>query len=126
LISFRIWKSGVRRRGSQNGGGVGIEQAADFFNVHEPRLVQAQGQKGLVERLPKSCRYRLLPEGYSICLVFLKLFEKIYAPLTASLLQPFRADSKLQQHRRPQLDRLYQRVVDDLNKLMVAVGLKAT
>jgi hypothetical protein len=81
--------------------------------------------KGLVEKIPKSRRYRLHPEGYSICLVFLKLFERIYAPLTAGLLKPFAGDSKLQSPRRSQLDRLYQRVVDDLNKLMVAVGLKA-
>src|SRR5207247_3344778 len=44
--------------------------------------------KGLVERLPRSRRYRLLRSGYSICLVFLKLFERIYAPLTAGLLRP--------------------------------------
>jgi hypothetical protein len=81
--------------------------------------------KGLVEKVPKSRRYRLLPEGYSICLVFLKLFERIYAPLTAGLLQPFAGDSKLQHQKRSQLDRLYQRIVDDLHKLMVAVGLKA-
>ena len=81
--------------------------------------------KGLVERVPRSRRYRLLRSGYSICLVFLKLFERIYAPLTAGLLQPFSADSTLQQHKRSQLDRLYQRVVDDLDKLMDAVGLKA-
>jgi hypothetical protein len=81
--------------------------------------------KGLVEKVPRSRRYRLLPEGYSICLVFLKLFERIYAPLTAGLLQPFAGDSQLQQQKRSQLDRLYQRVVDDLNKLIVAVGLKA-
>ena len=47
--------------------------------------------KGLVEKLPHSRRYRLLPNGYSICLVFLKLFERIYAPLTAGLLSPFKA-----------------------------------
>ena len=81
--------------------------------------------KGLVEKVPRSRRYRLLPEGYSICLVFLKLFERIYAPLTAGLLQPFAGDSKLQQQKRSQLDRLYQRVVDDLDKLLIAVGLKA-
>jgi hypothetical protein len=81
--------------------------------------------KGLVEKIPKSRRYRLLPEGYSICLVFLKLFERIYAPLTAGLLQPFAGDSKLQHQKRSLLDRLYQRIVDDLNKLMEAVGLKA-
>jgi hypothetical protein len=32
--------------------------------------------KGLVERLPHSRRYQLRPNGYRICLVFLKLFEK--------------------------------------------------
>ena len=81
--------------------------------------------KNLVEKVPHSRRYRLLRDGYSICLVFLKLFERIYAPLTAGLLRPFSGDTKLQQQKRTQLDRLYQRVVDDLNKLMDEVGLKA-
>jgi hypothetical protein len=44
--------------------------------------------KRLVEKLPRSRRYRLTPEGYSICLVFLKLFERIYAPLTAGNASP--------------------------------------
>jgi hypothetical protein len=81
--------------------------------------------KGLVEKLPHSRRYRIPREGYSICLVFLKLFERIYAPLTAGLLQPFSGDQKLSPQKRTQLDRLYQRVTDDLSKLMDAVGLKA-
>jgi hypothetical protein len=81
--------------------------------------------KGLVEKLPHSRRYRLLPNGYSICLVFLKLFERVYAPLTAGLLSPVRADAKLPNQRRSQLDRLYQRIVDDLDELIHAVGLKA-
>jgi hypothetical protein len=81
--------------------------------------------KGLVEKLPHSRRYRLLPSGYSICLVFLKLFDRVYAPLTAGLLSPLRADAKLQSQSRSQLDRLYQRVVDDLDNLIQAVGLKA-
>jgi hypothetical protein len=66
--------------------------------------------KGLVEKLPHSRRYRLLPEGYSICLIFLKLFERVYAPLTAGLLSPVSADAALPSQRRSQLDRLYQRV----------------
>ncbi len=81
--------------------------------------------KGLVEKVPRSRRYRLLRDGYSICLVFLKLFERIYAPLTAGLLSPVSGDRKLEQQKRSQLDRLYQRVTDDLDKLMDAVGLKA-
>ena len=81
--------------------------------------------KGLVEKLPHSRRYRLLANGYSICLVFLKLFERIYAPLTADLLSPVPADAKLRSQSRSQLGRLYQRVVDDLDALIQAVGLKA-
>ena len=81
--------------------------------------------KGLVEKLTHSRRYRLLPSGYSICLIFLKLFDRVYAPLTAGLLSPVRADAKLQSQSRSQLDRLYQRVVDDLDNLIQAVGLKA-
>jgi hypothetical protein len=81
--------------------------------------------KGLVTKLPRSRRYQLLPQGYSICLVFLKLFERIYAPLTAGLLTPVPADSRLHQRKRSQLDRLYQRVVDDLDHLVRAIGLKA-
>jgi len=81
--------------------------------------------KGLVEKLPRSRRYRLSPDGYSICLVFLKLFERVYAPLTAGLLSPVKGDAALHSQHRSQLDRLYQRVVDDLDKLMQAVGLRA-
>jgi hypothetical protein len=80
--------------------------------------------KGLVAKLPNSRRYQLLPQGYAICLVFLKLFERVYAPLTAGLLSPVSADNRLDQQRRSQLDRLYQRVVDDLDTLVRAVGLK--
>jgi len=81
--------------------------------------------KGLVEKLPHSRRYRLLPEGYRLCIVFLKLFERIYAPLTAGLLQPVSTDTRLQGHRLSQLDTLYQRVVEALDRLLQAVGLKA-
>jgi hypothetical protein len=80
--------------------------------------------KGLVERIPRSRRYRLVGKGYSICVAFLKLFEKIYAPLTAGLLQPFRRDRLLVDEKRCELDRLYQRVCDDLDALLRAVGLK--
>ena len=81
--------------------------------------------KGLVARLPDPRRYQLLPQGYSIRLVFLKLFERVYAPLTAGLLSSVSADAALPSQRRSQLDRLYQRVVDDLDALIHAIGLKA-
>lgn len=81
--------------------------------------------KGLVVKLPNSRRYQLLPQGYSVCLLFLKLFERVYAPLTAGLLSPVLADSRLRRQKQSQLDRLYQRVADDLDALVRAVGLKA-
>ena len=81
--------------------------------------------KGLVEKLPHSRRYRLLPEGYRLCLLFLKLFERIYAPLTAGLLRPVLTDAHLPPQRLSQLDRLYHRVTEALDRLVHAVGLKA-
>jgi hypothetical protein len=80
--------------------------------------------KGLVERVSHSRRYRLLPQGYTICLVFLKLFERVYAPLTAGLLAPVAADARLAEEKHHRLDRLYQRIVTDLDALLHAVGLK--
>jgi len=80
--------------------------------------------KGLVEKVPRSRRYQLVGKGYSICLVFLKLLERIYAPLAAGLMAPFRGDNILVEHKRCQLDRLYQRISDDLDAQLTAVGLK--
>jgi hypothetical protein len=79
--------------------------------------------KRLLDKLPHSRRYRLAHQGYSICVLFLKLFERIYAPLTAGLLKPF-GDRNLPEDKRCQLDRLYQRLTDDLDALLSAVGLK--
>jgi hypothetical protein len=80
--------------------------------------------KELVQKIPRTRRYFLPKQGYSICLVFLKLFEKIYAPLTAAILQPLPADEQVPLQKRHQLDRLYQRVIDDLDQLVNAIGLK--
>lgn len=80
--------------------------------------------KSLVEKIPHSRRYRLIGKGYAVCLVFLKLFERIYAPLTAGLLKPIPGDRRLAEEKRCTLDRLYQRIVDDLEALLFAVGLK--
>ena len=74
--------------------------------------------KGLVERVPRSRRYRLVGKGYSICVVFLKLLEKVYAPLAAGLFAPFRGDRILAEEKRCQLDRLYQRISDNLDALL--------
>ena len=81
--------------------------------------------KGLVEKIPHSRRYRLLPHGYQICLVFLKLYEKLYAPLTAGILQPFAADQCVASGKITPLDRRYTAVVHALDDLVEAIDLKA-
>ena len=65
-----------------------------------------------------------LPQGYRLCVVFLKLFEKIYAPLTAGLLAPFAGDSQILISKIARLDKLYSAVVTALDKLVLTAGLK--
>lgn len=81
--------------------------------------------KGLVDKLPQSRRYRLLPQGYQICLIFLKLAEKIYGPVTAGILAPVPGDAGVPPERTSRLDTLYRAVTDALDRLVGAVGLKA-
>jgi DNA-binding transcriptional ArsR family regulator len=81
--------------------------------------------KGLVHRLDKSRRYRLTPDGYRICVVYLKLFEKLYAPLTSAILKPFKHDRRLINPKTSTLDKLYRAVLASLDQLVDAVGLKA-
>ena len=81
--------------------------------------------KRLVEKVDHSRRYRLLPDGYRLCVLFLKLFERVYAPLTAGLLRPVAADAALAEEKRHRLDRLYQRIATDLDALWREVGLRS-
>src|SRR5260370_1778941 len=79
--------------------------------------------KGLVAKLPNSRRYQLLPQGYSICLVFLKLFERVYAPLTAGLLRPLKAAKSLESQRRSQRHPLYSPSIHGLTTIARARAL---
>ena len=81
--------------------------------------------KGLVEKIPHSRRYRLLPHGYQISLVFLKLYEKLYAPLTAGILQPFAGDQRIPPDKTTALDRQYTAVIYALDSLVEVIGLNA-
>ena len=74
-------------------------------------------------REPRSRRYHLLAKGYSVCLIFLKLFERVYAPLTAARLHPVPGDAALAPRKRSLLDRLYQRLNAALDRLLHAIGL---
>ena len=73
--------------------------------------------KGLVERVAGTQSYCLPAEGYRIAVLYLKLFHRIYAPLTAGILEPVPWDDRLPPERRALLDRLYAAVDRDLNQL---------
>jgi len=81
--------------------------------------------KRLVEKIDHSRQYRLRPDGYRLCVLFLKLFERVYAPLTAGLIRPIASDSYVTEQKRHRLDRLYQRIVADLDALWRVVGLRS-
>ena len=80
--------------------------------------------KGLVERVAGTQSYRLPSEGYRIAVLYLKLFHRIYAPLTAGIIEPVPWDDRLPQQRRALLDRLYAAVDRDLNRLFESVGVR--
>jgi hypothetical protein len=82
--------------------------------------------KGLVQKLPRSRRYHLPAAGYSVCLIFLKLFERVYAPLSAARLDPVPGDATLPPHKHTRLDRLYARLNAALDRLLAAVGLASS
>jgi len=79
--------------------------------------------KGLVLKLPKTQMYRLTPQGFRICVLFLKLFQRVYAPFTAAILQPIADDALLPQARRSRLDNSYAAVDHALDRLLADLGL---
>src|SRR5439155_1660765 len=75
------------------------------------------------EELRRLTQPTLLPNGRRI--PGLKLYEKIYAPLTAGILQPFAAVQSSPKEKITALDRRYNAVIEALDDLVEAVGLKA-
>jgi hypothetical protein len=80
--------------------------------------------KGLVERVAGTQSYRLPSEGYRVAVLYLKLFHRIYAPLTAGIMEPVPWDDRVPSDRRALLDRLYAAVDRDLDRLFESVGLR--
>jgi hypothetical protein len=80
--------------------------------------------KGLVERIAGTRSYRLPSEGYRLAVLYLKLFHRIYAPLTAGILEPVPWDDRLPAERRAELDQVYGAVEDALDRLFASVGVR--
>jgi hypothetical protein len=79
--------------------------------------------KGLVQKIEHTHYYRLTPQGYRLSVLFLKLREKIYAPLTAAALTPLPQTVTLPLHKQASVDRLYLRVQKALHDLLLHCGI---
>jgi hypothetical protein len=79
--------------------------------------------KGLVVRLKGTQQYQLTSEGGQLAVLYLKLYERLYGPLTAGVLEPVRGDVHLSSHRRAKSDRLYTGVDWALDKLARHFGI---
>jgi hypothetical protein len=60
-----------------------------------------------------------------IAILYLKLFHRIYAPLTAGIMEPVPWDDRAPPPRRALLDRLYAAVDRDLNQLFESIGVRS-
>jgi len=79
--------------------------------------------KGLVLRLPSTQSYRLTTTGYRLAVLYLKLYHRLYAPLTAAIIEPYDPDNQILNKRRVKLDRLYAAVDETLKKLSEHLGI---
>jgi hypothetical protein len=79
--------------------------------------------KGLVVRLPRSQDYQITSEGYRLAVLYLKLYQRVYAPLTAGILSPVPGDVTVLNRRTARADRLYTAIADALDKLTRHFGI---
>ena len=80
--------------------------------------------KGLVDRIPHSRKYHLTKVGYRLCVAYVKLFEKFYAPVVAGIVQPFAGDKRLPKDRLSPLDNAYLTVTKAIDSLAEHVGVQ--
>jgi len=102
-----------------------LGQTVETYTLSQLRYDLAKLRaKGLVEKIDGTQAYRLTTEGFRICVLFLKLFHRIYAPLAAAVVDPAPYDARLPHDRRATLDRLYAAVDGALDLLLDHVGLR--
>jgi hypothetical protein len=102
-----------------------LGQSTETYTLAQLRYDLAKLRaKGLVERIAGTQTYRLPAQGYRLAVLYLKLFHKVYAPLTAGTLHPVATDERLSPERQALLDRLYTAVDQALQKLWEQVGIR--
>jgi hypothetical protein len=81
--------------------------------------------KGLLRRCPGTQTYQVDTAGYRIVIYYLKLYQQMYAPITAAIRDPVPSDGQVLSHRQTKLDRLYAAVDKSLARLAEHLGMAA-
>lgn len=79
--------------------------------------------KGFIQRVPKTQSYQATEQGYAIAILYLKIYQRLYAPLAAALLEPVHSDNQVLTTRQTKLDRLYVAVHRALTDLGEHLGI---
>jgi hypothetical protein len=80
--------------------------------------------KNLVHKVQGTQNYELTAEGYRLCVFFLKVHQRLLAPIVAGTVHPIPEDERLPVKRRCPLDRLYTAVDSALHAVYKKLGLK--
>jgi hypothetical protein len=105
-----------------------VAQALGRTDYRLPQLRYDLGKlraKGLVVKIDRTHRYRLTPDGFRLCILFIKLADRVYKPLTAACVSPLSEDAALPPEKRAVIDQHYAAIDTAINNLLAHVGLKA-
>jgi hypothetical protein len=105
-----------------------VAQALGRTDYRSPQLRYDLGKlraKGLVVKIDGTHRYRLTPDGFRLCILFIKLAERVYKPLTAACVSPLSEEATLPAEKRAAIDQHYAAIDTAINNLLTHVGLKA-
>ena len=105
-----------------------VAQALGRTDYRLPQLRYDLGKlraKGLVVKIDGTHRYRLTPDGFRLCILFIKLAERVYKPLTAACVSPISEEAALPPEKRAAIDQHYAAIDTAINNLLAHVGLKA-
>ena len=105
-----------------------VAQALSRADYRLPQLRYDLGKlraKGLVVKIDRTHRYRLTPEGFRLCILIIKLADRVYKPLTAACVSPLSEERTLPPEKRAAIDQHYAAIDTAINNLLTHVGLKA-
>ena len=98
----------------------------DLGEVDAERLARLRDfcfAKGFIQRVPKTQCYQATEQGYAIAILYLKIYQRLYAPLAAALLEAVPSDNQVLRTRQTKLDRLYVAVHRALTDLGEHLGI---